>query len=86
VPQPAAERTAAPVKGRFMEILYKARGLRLYGHQQGNPPAVGSGEGGRPFRTMMKAVHETFGICCGEIGAAASRLAILSAELRLIGP
>jgi hypothetical protein len=35
---------------------------------------------------MMKAAHQTFDICCSAIGAAASRLAVLPAELRLIGP
>jgi len=34
---------------------------------------------------MMKA-HQTFDIRCSAIGAAASRLAVLPAELRLICP
>jgi hypothetical protein len=41
--------------------------------------------GSNPYRTMMKA-YETFDITCSAIGAAASGLAVLSAELRLIGP
>jgi hypothetical protein len=35
---------------------------------------------------MMKAAHQTFDIRYSAFRAAASRLALLSAELRLIGP
>jgi hypothetical protein len=35
---------------------------------------------------MMKAADQTFDIRCSAICAAASGLAVLSAELRLIGP
>ena len=41
--------------------------------------------GSDPFAAMMKA-QQTFGIPCGALGAAACGLALLSAELRLIGP
>jgi hypothetical protein len=41
--------------------------------------------GSDPFAPMMKA-QQTFDIPCSAIGAAAQRLALLSAELRLIGP
>jgi hypothetical protein len=41
---------------------------------------------GPTFQMMMKAVHQTFDIRCSAIRAAASRLAVLPAELRLIGP
>src|SRR5262245_45142773 len=41
--------------------------------------------GSDPFAAMMKA-RQTFDIPCGVLGAAASGLALLSAELRLIGP
>jgi hypothetical protein len=42
--------------------------------------------GSNPYRTMMKAVHQPFDIRCSAIRAGASRLAVLSAELRLISP
>jgi hypothetical protein len=70
-----------------MEILYKWRRLGFYGCQQGDPPSAGPEEGGsNPFRTRMKAAHQTFDIRCSVIRAAAMRLAILPAELRLICP
>jgi hypothetical protein len=47
----------------------------------------GPDEGGsNPFRTMMKAAHQTFDIRCSVARAAAMRLAVLPAELRLICP
>jgi hypothetical protein len=46
-----------------------------------------SREGGsNPYRTMVKAAYQTFDIRCSAIRAAASRLAVLPAELRLINP
>jgi hypothetical protein len=41
--------------------------------------------GSDPFAPMMKA-YGTFDITCSAIRAAAQRLALLPAELRLIGP
>jgi hypothetical protein len=41
--------------------------------------------GSDPFAAMMKA-QQTFDIPCSALGAAACGLALLSAELRLIGP
>jgi hypothetical protein len=50
------------------------------------PTSGGQEEGGRsPVHAMMKAAHETLGIRGGAFSAEA-RLAVLSAELRLINP